>query len=63
VLESDIWRVAILATDYDALPFVHIGRFGLQPVLMPHKVYPWRDDAIPESRKRQPSSPPKHRRY
>jgi hypothetical protein len=40
--ESDMWRVALLATDYDALPFIQIGAYGIQPILMPHKVYPWR---------------------
>jgi hypothetical protein len=60
--ESDVWRVALLATDYDALPFIQIGRYGPQPILMPHKVYPWRDDAIRESRKHQPSSPPRRHR-
>jgi hypothetical protein len=61
--EADSWRIAIIAVDYDALPFLHIGEFGLQPVFMPHKVYPWRDAAIPESRKPQPSLPRKRRRY
>jgi hypothetical protein len=62
--EADSWRIAIIAVDYDALPFLHIGEFGLQPVFMPHKVYPWRDTAaIPESRKPQRSLPRKRRRY
>jgi hypothetical protein len=51
--ESDMWRVALLATDYDALPFIQIGAYGIQPILMPHKVYPWRDDAIQPKRERK----------
>jgi hypothetical protein len=51
--EADSWRIAIIAVDYDALPFLHIGEFGLQPVFMPHKVYPWRDDATPPKRERR----------
>jgi hypothetical protein len=45
--EADSWRIAIIAVDYDALPFLHIGEFGLQPVFMPHKVYPWREADTP----------------
>jgi hypothetical protein len=49
--EADSWRIAIIAVDYDALPFLHIGEFGLQPVFMPHKVYPWRETTKPPRRK------------
>jgi hypothetical protein len=55
--ESDSWRVAHWCSDYDALPFIHMGTFGPQVILMPHKVYPWRD-AIPKSNEPKQSVSP-----
>jgi hypothetical protein len=49
--ESDAWRVAHWCNDYDALPFMQLGEYGIQPILMPHKVYPWRKaEPLPKKR-------------
>lgn len=42
--ESDVWRVVHQAADYDCLAFIWIGEYGIQPVLMPHNVYPYRKE-------------------
>jgi hypothetical protein len=56
--ESDSWRVAHWCHDYDAIPFIWQGEYGLQPVLMPHKVYPWRKaEQLPTKPSRTSSKP------